>query len=431
MATQADKTTESTPIMDRLKKETQANHSKLESLPYFGALMAHRLPLECYVNQLRALAIIHGVLENEIANAEDQHLMAVWDDEFRKLPLLEQDSAFFKPRVALSAASSNQAALAMADKIRLRRVENPLSLLGYLYVLEGSTLGNRMHRPDISKTFHLEGLTGCAYYASYGDQVQSHWSRFSRNVNAAITDESFHDAIIQAAHEAFAGLERLYTALFPLDETEKSLHVTQINPEAGNHPTPDDQREIDAALQASDRAWNEYPYYEKRYGQRGKRFSDSDLCWLATLVEFDREIVRAQIEWLSRVLATRGMPSILLEKTLLYLYEELSMAIPEKEPHYQKLRMAADFLKAKRTHIIPETDFQALANEFEQAIGPEMADAFRNTGDLLLSAFTDEQNGIQGAVLSLREWLTNAECFSGEWIDAVNAILKKAEAIQK
>ena len=52
----------STQIMTRLKEETKEYHSKLESLPYFKALIDHRLPLECYVNQLRAMAIIHSVL---------------------------------------------------------------------------------------------------------------------------------------------------------------------------------------------------------------------------------------------------------------------------------------------------------------------------------------------------------------------------------
>ena len=43
-------------IMALLKIETAAYHAKLESLPYFFELIAHRLPLECYVNQLRAFS---------------------------------------------------------------------------------------------------------------------------------------------------------------------------------------------------------------------------------------------------------------------------------------------------------------------------------------------------------------------------------------
>ena len=165
-------------LMLRLKIETKEYHTKLESLPYFNALIEHRLPLECYVNQLRALSVIHGVLENEISASSDTRVSSVWDDDLRKLSLLEEDLAFFEPRVISDARSSVEAAIAMTEKIRLRRIENPHSLLGYLYVLEGSTLGNSMHRPDISATFHLDELNGCHYYSSYHKQVQIHWNHF-------------------------------------------------------------------------------------------------------------------------------------------------------------------------------------------------------------------------------------------------------------
>ncbi len=75
-------------IMNRLKTETAADHKRLESYPYFAALAEHKLPLECYVNQLKALAIIHGVLESALAEAVCESVASVWNDSLRKLPLL-------------------------------------------------------------------------------------------------------------------------------------------------------------------------------------------------------------------------------------------------------------------------------------------------------------------------------------------------------
>jgi heme oxygenase len=66
----------------------------------------------------------------------------------------------------LDVSASIEAAHAMTAKIRLRRAENPVTLLGYLYVFEGSTLGNSMHKPDIVATYDLDDLDGCRYYAS-------------------------------------------------------------------------------------------------------------------------------------------------------------------------------------------------------------------------------------------------------------------------
>ena len=46
-------------MMTKLRRDTCAYHKKLESLPYFSKLIEHRLPLECYVSQLRTLAVIY------------------------------------------------------------------------------------------------------------------------------------------------------------------------------------------------------------------------------------------------------------------------------------------------------------------------------------------------------------------------------------
>jgi heme oxygenase len=416
-------------IMARLKKETSERHSELESLPYFKALIDHALPLEGYVNQLQALAVIHGVLENELTISEDKHVLSIWNDDLRKLPLLQEDLKFFEPRVEPNNASSIGAALAMTAKIRLRRVENPNTLLGYLYVFEGSTLGNQMHRPDISETFHLDEINGCRYYSSYGDDVSTPWNQFADKMNKVLDNPALHDVIIEAAHEAFAGLEQLYETLYPLGKTEKSFHVTRINPEAGNHPIPDDEREIQAALKASTRSWSEFPYYEHRYGERGKHFSDSDTCWLVTLTRLDPESMQKQIEWLGRVLATRGMPQIMLEQTLKYLHEELTIAILDNTATYDKLLKASQKLRNSRLKIMPEKEFEALAGEFDQAIGSKLAQEYTNTGRLLLAAVIDEKSGIIGALAALEDWLTDPERFSEKWIETVSSTIKKANRV--
>ena len=420
---------QSAPIVARLKEETKDYHSRIEELPYFKALIDHKLPLECYVNQLRALAVVHGVLESEIGLADDERVAAVWDDDLKKLPLLEEDLNFFESRVVSEDSTSIDAALAMAGDIRLRRIENPVTLLGYLYVFEGSTLGNSMHRPDIVATYQLDDLSGCRYYASYQDQVSGRWSLFSGKMNTALEDSSFHDQIVESASEAFSGLEALYRALYPIDPKVKTFHAARINPEAGNHPIPDDEREIQAALEASNRGWGEFPYYGQRYGDRGKRFSDSDTCWLVTLTRLDPESMQKQIEWIGRVLSTRGMPLIMLERTLEFLHEELVEAVPAKKAAYDKLSAAAETLRELRIKIIPQKEFEALSREFDQAVDSKLAEKYRNTGKLLVSSVIDEKTGITGAVAALQGWLTDSDRFPENWIETVYSTIKKANHI--
>jgi len=417
-------------IMALLKAETAAYHAKLESLPYFGELIAHRLPLECYVNQLRALSVIHSVLEKQLAAASaNEQIVRVWEDGLRKLPLLMEDLDFFAPRVSSDNTPTIEVALSIAAKIRMRGVELPLSLLGYLYVMEGSTLGNQMHQPDITKSYHLAGVDGSRYYSSYKNSVKTRWQQFTGKMNEALNDPTLYGSVVEAAHETFVGLESLYNALFPIKKSGSTFHVVRINSEAGSHPIPTDKREIQAALNASNRCWDKYPYYEKRYEKRGKRFSDSDTCWLATLTALDQIDVQKQVDWLCRVLATRGMPSLMMETLLHYLSLELTAAVPEKKALYDKLLRSSEKLKEKRLRHIEEKVFNNLAEEFEQSVAKDMRKSFKNTGFLLVSAVIDEKNGISGALSGLRKWLVDVDRFPIVWIAAVEQTINKTKSI--
>jgi heme oxygenase len=419
----------SNAIMTKLRKETRAFHSRLESMPFFQALMQHTLPLDCYVQQLRTLSILHGILEAELRTATDERVLAVWDESLRKLPLLESDLAHFAPQAILDAHQPANVALAMTEKIRVGHLEDPVTILGYLYVFEGSTLGNRMHQPDIAATFELQGDDGSRYYASYGDEVHQRWLKFVRSMNSALSDPKLHPPVISAAHQAFAGLEELYGVLYPPDDWERCYHATRINPEAGYYPIPQDKREIDAALRASERIWHAYPYFAFRYGEKGKRFTDSDTCWLATLVKMDQEALHKQVLWIARFLSTHGMPILLTEETLRYLYDELQRAVPEKTELYQKLLASAETLRREREAVIPQTTLEELTDEFDRAVGPVLAREYEGTGRIVAAALYDELVGVPKAVNAVREFLTDSTRFpQAAWVEAVNQILEKAQS---
>ena len=104
-----------------------------------------------------------------------------------------------------------------------------------------------MHRMDIVANFHLEGEAGSRYYAGYGEEVAARWQRFSQIMNTTIIEPDSQALLETAAVEVFVGLEKLYELLYPGGKTVVSAHVGVINPEAGNHPIPDDPREVAAA----------------------------------------------------------------------------------------------------------------------------------------------------------------------------------------
>lgn len=420
------RTTGAMDIMTQLREATRHRHAELEDLPFVRALIEHRLSVESYVNHLRALAIVHAVFEREISTCDEPRVQAVWSPDRAKLALLREDEAYFRPRDIADCAPSTDAALTLTAAIRCRRITEPASLLGTLYTLEGATLGNQVHTPDVRATFDLRGTAGCRYYASYGDQVHRRWREFSAAMNSAVNDPALHPGMVDAALEVFAGLETIYAVLFPWPGEQSTLHVTRINPEAGDHPIPSDPREIQAAIRAGDQGWAEFPYYAERYGERGKRFADSDTCWLATLCRLEAQALGRQIEWLRRVLAHRGMPSVMLEQTLYALHEELVRSLPENQAAYGKLRTAAEQLTAARMRRLPERAAEPLIEDFQRAAGPDLAGRHADMPRLLLSAVADEADAIEGAVPSLLAWATDPDRFPPPWIAAVNRLVNQA-----
>lgn len=378
------------------------------------------------MGQLRALLAIHGVIEQALAVCTDERVVAVWNAEMRKLPLLQQDLGYFEPRTVADLKEAVEAALKTADALRLRAIEAPLALLGWIYVLEGSTLGAIVVRPLVARALLLSDNEGLAYLHSYGTAVPAHWAAFKERMNALQLSAEERGQIAEAAADLFARLETVFRALYPFQPESKTFLVTSINPEAGRHPVPADAREVQASLRAGDICCERFPYFEQRYGERGRRFARSDAAWQATLCQYPAAQILQQVRWLGRVLAGRGMPTLLLQVQLEILVEELTAAIPERKTDYEKLLPAATALHATRRKHLADKQVEAMTDAFDRAAGPEGSARLPRTGALLCAAVADELEGNENAVESLRGWLSDATRFPPAWIAAVEATLAKA-----
>ena len=200
-----------------------------------------------------------------------------------------------------------------------------------------------------------------------------------------------------------------------------------LNPDAGDHPITGDARELAAAARASQRSLEEFPYYQLRYGERAARFGGSDGGWLAWLCSATPSFAREQIRWLGVVLASRGMPTLLLERHLRLMHEELVAAIPEKRASYRILLTAANELRAARAKVIDETTASRIADEFREvwsSHAPEM-------GRILVAAVADERSGIERAAASIEEWAVDGERFAVQWVEAVRATLAAARSLER
>ena len=415
-----------TNITKSLKEAISDNHTRMEALPFFVALTKGELPIESYVGNLRTMAVILGTLEHELSYVTLEEVSRLCQSRPSRLVHLRRDLSMLDPLFIADIVSANQQAQKIAERIRRYRIEQPTALLGILYVLEGSTLGNAMHLPDVIKTFGPQISETACFYAGYGDKTAENWKVLLSAMNSLQLNQERHEQIIQVAKDFFDQLEVLFASLYPFDKANLEFTASMLNPEAGNHAVPDTVDELQAAVTAARKCREEFPYFNERYQERGRSFAKSDAAWLVTLVALPQTQLMNQVEWLGRVLANRGMPRITLERQLELLYGELAAALPEKREHYKGLLEAAESLARERFRHIPEPAFSSLAEEFRDASDSELQGRLKGTGYLIVSSVCDKAAGINDAESSLLSWLMDKDLFPEQWISAVRKTLDKA-----
>lgn len=212
--------------------------------------------------------------------------------------------------------------------------------------------------------------------------------------------------------------------------SERYASARTINPDAGEYAivaTPAEQAAAEAATRLS---WRDFPYYAKRYGERGWRFSLSDSGWLQTLFEMSGDAAKAQMMWLANLLAARGMPRLLLERHLEHLHGALLSASPDRAARYAFLLDLSAHLRALRTKSIPEAEFTKLADEFDARVsGVSAKETVKNMGAVIVAAVADDHAGIGNVLQSVAGWAKDSERFGPEWIAAVQATIEQALSV--
>jgi hypothetical protein len=328
-----------------------------------------------------------------------------------------------------SVTGAIQGALDYGTEI-LTSADDPLSLVGALYVLEGSQNGGIALKREYARCTGIPE-DRLSYIGCYGTGTAARWKAFCDVLNTLTLTDDQTNHVARSAILCFERLENICAALYPCSDRDLKHHVAAINFEAGNHAMPQNPLEIALALRVGRTAWDKYPYLERRFGERGKRFTSSDSCWLVTLAGMSNESATKHLEWLRTVLASRGIPTVILEAHLGAISQALAAEFPE---HAQRHAPFDKFLlsrEAERRALCDPESFSQLIDQFNQHLNACAGLTIDSAANLITSAWVDERSGIAGAMASVRDWFVDPARFSIDWIANVNELVTRLDQAAK
>jgi heme oxygenase len=407
-----------TTALVRLRAATRSVHQQLQGCSFVTALVAGEASKAAYGGFLQVMALLHAAIDRAGQELADPTLREFAASTGRRGRAAQRDlAALGLPPEPPTAALRES--MVVAEEILWAGLAEPEALVGALYVMQGSRQGASDLLPliaehfgdDVPQEFWSTGIEGRA----------DDWTRFVAALDAHTLAAT--SPACELATRLFVQLGRALDALHPLAATDGSAAMA-INPEAGNHVVVTEARRLVAATVAGLRCWRDYPYYEARFGARGRRYGSSDSAWITALVDETEQSALRQLDWLAGLLTSRGMPTLLLERQLRYLHDELRDFVELDESRCAVLLRAADTLgDRRRTHLHDEA-IETLSARFEAAAPLALADV----ASLVACAVADECDGHTQAVPSLTSWLADEARHGEAFSAAVTQLLADARS---
>ena len=157
------------------------DHEAVEGVMPF---MDQDLSLTVYVRTLKRLYGIVAAWEEQASRSAPEWLQPTLAARARS-GMLASDLAVFG-----ETPSSDRASLPPFAEID--------SLLGAMYVMEGSTLGGQYIARHVEKTFGFEPGQGNAFFLGHGTQTGSMWKEFCSMLETRVPEDKAEDVVVSA-----------------------------------------------------------------------------------------------------------------------------------------------------------------------------------------------------------------------------------------
>ena len=204
-------------LMNMVRSAISVSHQQIELTPFSQGMMNGSLRRSDYANGLVQLWHIHDELENSVLKSTP--IAEYFTPEMIRTKTIAKDLKAFA--FSLDSFKPMNETLAIVTRFRKWANEQPYSLLGCIYVLEGSRMGSLVIAKPLSKTLGLEpGATaGIEYHTEGAAQTPARLKAFKAKIEDANLDETASNDLIQGAVEFMELLNQLYAALLSDEST--------------------------------------------------------------------------------------------------------------------------------------------------------------------------------------------------------------------
>ena len=185
-----------------LKEGTAELHDQAENAAFQTRMVGGKLDRAEFTEFLNQVLIVHRALDPLLidASAADGRIAAMLLPEHRRVPRIEGDIERLGGSIGSEPLRSTRR---FVDFVRKAAVDDPVALVGVLYVNEGATNGNKVVAKRVRDGIGLEKDFALDYLDPHGPDQRKRWMAFKAGLDELDMSEPERQSCLEAARATF------------------------------------------------------------------------------------------------------------------------------------------------------------------------------------------------------------------------------------
>lgn len=203
-----------------LKEATSAAHSKAETRRLQRQLIGGTVDVPVFAAFLRQLHVIHTELERQMQLRTEVAVLIDWTSAYFHSVRIGEDLASLG--WGASADEPLSSTQQLQSPIEKSSHDDPIALLGYFYVLEGSMNGNHYIIRALQKST-LADRCAFKYFDPYGEEQPERWAACKQALDNFEATSEQTQSIVDTALATFEGISAISDEV--IDTFERALDI--------------------------------------------------------------------------------------------------------------------------------------------------------------------------------------------------------------